>query len=45
MIAPGAVAAIVGPEGRRECRVEDIVTGPGQTSLGKGDIVLSFLLP
>jgi len=45
MIAAGAVATIVGPEGRRESRVEDIVTGPGQTSLGKGEIVVSFLLP
>ena len=32
MIAAGAVVAIVlGPEGRRERRVEDIVTGPGRT--------------
>jgi CO/xanthine dehydrogenase FAD-binding subunit len=45
MIAAGAVATIVGPEGRRESRVEDIVTGPGQTSLGKGEIVVSFRLP
>src|SRR5687767_1100994 len=45
MIAAGAVASIVGPEGRREARVEDIVTGPGKTSLGKGEIVASFLLP
>jgi carbon-monoxide dehydrogenase medium subunit len=45
MIAAGAVATIVGPEGRRESRIEDIVTGPGQTSLGKGEIVVSFLLP
>ena len=45
MIAAGAVATIIGPEGRREARVEDIATGPGQTSLGRGEIVVSFLLP
>jgi carbon-monoxide dehydrogenase medium subunit len=45
LIAAGAVASIVGPDGRREARVEDIATGPGKTSLAKGEIVASFLLP
>lgn len=45
MIAAGAVASIVGPEGRRETPVENIATGPGKTSLAKGEIVASFLLP
>jgi len=45
MIAAGAVASIVGPNGRREARVEDIAIGPGKTSLAKGEIVASFLLP
>ena len=45
LIAAGAVASIVGPNGRRESRVEDIATGPGKTSLAKGEIVASFLLP
>jgi CO/xanthine dehydrogenase FAD-binding subunit len=45
LIAAGAVASIVGPEGRRDARVEDIVTGPGKTSLATGEIVASFLLP
>jgi CO/xanthine dehydrogenase FAD-binding subunit len=45
MIAAGATASIVGPNGRREARVEDIATGPGKTSLVKGEIVASFLLP
>ena len=45
LIAAGATASIVGPNGRREARVEDIVTGPGKTSLAKGEIVASFLLP
>ena len=45
LIAAGAVASIVGPNGRREARVEDVATGPGKTSLAKGEIVTSFLLP
>ena len=45
MIAAGAVARIVGPEGTREARVEDICTGPGKTSLAKGEIIASFLMP
>ena len=45
LIAAGATASIVGPNGRREARVEDIATGPGKTSLAKGEIVTSFLLP
>jgi len=45
MIAAGATASIVGPNGRREVPVEDIATGPGKTSLANGEIVASFLLP
>ena len=45
LIAAGAVASIVGPDGRREARVEDVPTGPGKTALAKGEIVASFLLP
>ena len=45
MIAAGATVSIAGPNGRREAPVEDIVTGPGQTSLEKGEIVVSFKLP
>ena len=45
LIAAGASVSIVGPNGRREARVEDIATGPGKTSLAKGEIVTSFLLP
>jgi len=44
MIAAGASVSIVGPNGRREARVEDIATGPGKTSLAKDEIVTSFLL-
>ena len=45
MIAAGATVNIVGPSGRRAVPVEDIATGPGRTSLAKGEIVASFLLP
>jgi carbon-monoxide dehydrogenase medium subunit len=45
IMAAGATAAIVGPKGRREVPVESIATGPGKTSLAKGEIVASFLLP
>ncbi len=45
MIAADAICAIAGPNGRREARVEDIVTGPGQTSLAAGEIVVNFFFP
>ena len=44
LIAAGASVSIVGLNGRREARVEDIATGPGKTSLAKSEIVTSFLL-
>ncbi len=45
LIAAGAVARIVGPGGTREVAAGDIATGPGETSLAKGEIVASILLP
>jgi carbon-monoxide dehydrogenase medium subunit len=45
LIAAGAIAHVVGPNGAREAPVEEIATGPGKTSLAKGEIVTSFLLP
>ena len=45
LIAAGATASILGPNGRREVKAEDIATGPGKNSLAKGEIVASFLLP
>ncbi len=45
MIAAGATASVAGPGGRREVAVEDIVTGPGRTSIAADEIVVSFLLP
>ena len=45
IIAAGAIAKIVGPSGSREEPVEKIVTGPGQTSLANGELIVSFLFP
>lgn len=45
LIAANAVASIVGPAGRREAPVAEIATGPGKTSLAKGEIVTALLLP
>ncbi len=45
MIAARAKAAIVGPRGRRTVAVEEVVTGPGVTSLKKGEIVEAITLP
>ena len=44
MIAAGAKAAVVGPKGRRTVPVEKIVTGPGQMSLAKGEVIEAILL-
>lgn len=45
MIAAGATVSIAGPNGTRDVPVADIPTGPGQTSLGDGEIITSVLLP
>ena len=45
MIAAGALATMVGPNGQRDVPVGDIITGPGQTSLEKDEVLVSFSLP
>ena len=45
LIAAGAVCEIAGPDGARSVPVEDVITGPGQLSLGPGEIVVSFAMP
>ena len=45
LIAAGATCKIAGPDGTRTEAVENIVTGPGKTSLKKGEFVVSFFLP
>jgi len=45
LIAAGAVATVAGPQGMRNIPVEDVMLGPRQLALRKGEIVVSFLLP
>jgi carbon-monoxide dehydrogenase medium subunit len=45
LIAAAATCTIAGPDGKREVPVEEVVTGPGQTSLGLGEFVVDFHLP
>ena len=45
VIAARATAVLAGPNGKREVPVEQIVTGPGQTSLQKGEFVVEFRIP
>ena len=45
LIAARATALIAGPNGRRTAMVEAIVTGPGRTSLEKGEFVVEFHVP
>ncbi len=45
LIAAGAKASIVGPKGRREVPVEEIMLAPRKLSLAKGELIASFVLP
>ena len=45
LIAAGAVCTVIGPGGRREVPVEEVVRGPGETTLGEAEIVVDFRLP
>ena len=45
LIAANATVTIVGPNGTRTAPVEAIVTGPGRTSLAKGEFITEFHLP
>ncbi|MGC8476224.1 MAG: FAD binding domain-containing protein [Acetobacteraceae bacterium] len=45
MIAAGAEAIIVGPNGERRVAVEAVPTGPGRTSLAPGEFVRAIALP
>ncbi|WP_282610520.1 xanthine dehydrogenase family protein subunit M [Pelagibius sp. Alg239-R121] len=45
MIAAGASVSVVGPDGSRTIKVEDVPTGPGRTSLEKGEVVSAVHLP
>ncbi len=45
MVAAGAIARIVGPNGKRDVPAEDIPVGVGKNSLTKGEMVEAILLP
>lgn len=45
MIAAGATVRVHGPDGVRDIAAEDVATGPGKTSLARGEVVGSILLP
>jgi aerobic carbon-monoxide dehydrogenase medium subunit len=45
MIAAGAVAAVLGPNGSRQLPVEEVPAGPGRTRLAPGEILVSFTYP
>lgn len=45
MVAANAVARISGPEGIRDCPVQEIPVSPGRTSLAKGEFITSIFLP
>jgi aerobic carbon-monoxide dehydrogenase medium subunit len=45
LVAAGASVAIAGPRGKRTVPAEAIATGPGKTSLKKGELVEAILLP
>jgi carbon-monoxide dehydrogenase medium subunit len=44
LIAAAATCTIAGPGGSRELPVEQVVTGPGRTSLARGELVVDFRL-
>src|SRR5262245_39452377 len=44
LIAAGVICNIAGPGGEREVPVENIVVGPGKTSLARGEFIVDFRL-
>src|SRR5262245_30379342 len=45
LIAARATCVVAGAKGQREVPVEEIVTGPGRTSLARDELVVAFHLP
>ena len=44
LVAAGAKAVVAGPGGRRLIAVESVPTGPGKTSLAKGELIEAIML-
>lgn len=44
LVAAGATAVLAGPSGRRTIAVAEVPTGPGRTSLARGEIVEAIVL-
>jgi carbon-monoxide dehydrogenase medium subunit len=45
VIAARTMVVIAGPNGKREAPAESICTGPGRTSLAKGEFIVQFKVP
>jgi xanthine dehydrogenase FAD-binding subunit len=45
LAAAGAEVSVVGPNGSRQVKVEDIPAGPGRTTLTKGEVISGIYLP
>jgi carbon-monoxide dehydrogenase medium subunit len=45
LFAAGAIAVVIGPNGKRELPVEQVPASPGRTTLAKGEFILEFKLP
>ncbi|MCE8514445.1 xanthine dehydrogenase family protein subunit M [Ruegeria pomeroyi] len=45
MVAASMTATVTGPDGERVVAVEDIPTGPGRTSLAKGELISALHIP
>src|SRR5271168_797520 len=45
LIAARATCIVAGPNGQRELPVEAVATGPGRTSLAKGELIVEFRFP
>jgi CO/xanthine dehydrogenase FAD-binding subunit len=45
VIAARTICVIAGPNGKREIPAEAVCTGPGRTSLAKGEFIVEFKIP
>src|SRR5215471_2074984 len=45
VIAARTIVVVAGPNGKREAPAESICTGPGRTSLAKGEFIVEFKIP